>query len=494
MKKITFVLGLLFAAASLNAQTQQVTNALPKIRLDLFSDGYNQPLGIENAGRFDNRLFIVEKGGKIWISDSAGNKSMMPFLDITARVLSNGSEQGLIGLTFHPQYAANGYFFVNYINLAGHTRVSRFRVSNNDPDIANPNSELIILRVIQPFANHNGGQLQFGQDGYLYVALGDGGNAGDPFNNGQNPNTLLGKMLRIDINNATNGNNYSIPPTNPFVGVSGWRKEIWASGLRNPFRFSFDRLNGDMWLSDVGQDDWEEINHQPAMSNGGENYGWGCFEGCHFFKFNCNPNGTPPVFPVAEYKHKLQPCAGSITGGFVYRGTQLPKMYGKYFYTDYCTGILRTVYQDHEVWVNRYLRTATPEAYTSFGEDNMGELYLAHVATGEIYHVVDSSASVTPVLVSSNKTGFNTNLKSDDISLFPNPNSGQFTVQLNASQKEVYTVTIANHLGQQVFSETKTVQEGFNEFTFSSDKFTKGMYIMQIHTSEGAVNKRFSVQ
>ncbi|MEO5572748.1 MAG: PQQ-dependent sugar dehydrogenase [Bacteroidia bacterium] len=491
MKKITLVFGLLFAAASLNAQTQQVTNSLPKIRLDDFSEGYTAPLGIENAGPFDNRLFIVEKGGKIWICDSAGKKSNKPFLNITSRVGSVGSEQGLLGLAFHPQYYANGYFYVNYTNVDGDTRVSRFSVSAN-PNRADTSSELVLLKVRQPFVNHNAGQLKF-RNGYLFIALGDGGDAADPYNNGQDPNKLLGKMLRIDVNNPTHGRNYGIPPTNPYIGVSGWRPEIWASGFRNPFRFSFDHLTSDMWIGDVGQDSWEEIDYEEATSTGGQNYGWGCFEGSHFFKANCNPNGQPPVFPIAEYAHSTEPCSGSITGGYVYRGMEFPKMYGKYFYADYCTGILRTVYKDHDVWVNRYLVTAEPQQYSSFGENNVGELFLADVAEGEIYHIVDSSA-ISPRFASGGQSNFASNLNADKVSLFPNPNSGLFTVQLNASQKETYTVNISNQLGQQVLSETKTVQQGFNEFTFSSDKFTKGMYIMQIQTSDGIINKRFSVQ
>lgn len=490
MKKLLLGLCLFSATVLLKAQpAQQVTNSLPKLKLQDFSDGYIAPLDIENCG--DSRLFIVEKAGKIWICDSDGNKSSSPFLNITSRVKSTGSEQGLLGLAFDPAYSANGYFYVNYINLQGNTRISRFHVSAS-PNIANANSELILLTQVQPFSNHKGGQLKFGPDGYLYIALGDGGDAADPFNNGQNPKTFLGKLLRIDIRHGSNGKQYSIPPTNPYVEMAGWKPEIWASGLRNPFRFSFDALNDNLWISDVGQDNWEEINFQEASSTGGENYGWGCWEGSHFFKDNCNPNSAHAVFPIAEYEHIVSPgCGGSITGGYVYRGTEFPKMWGKYFYTDYCTGIIRAVYRDHNVWVNRYVTTGEPLEYSSFGEDMNGEIYLADVAQGDIYHLVDSSA--LPIKPNGNRIFMQTQ-SSDHVLLFPNPNAGQFTVQLIADQKDIYNMKVVNELGQEVWSEKKSIEMGNNEFIISSDKFKTGIYILQIFTSEAIMSKKFSIQ
>ncbi|HUM48320.1 MAG TPA: PQQ-dependent sugar dehydrogenase [Chitinophagales bacterium] len=266
MKNVFTLLILLVAVTLVRAQT-----TVPQLELEDFSEGFNKPLAIENCG--DSRLFIVEQPGKIWIVDEDGNKSPEPFLDITTRVKYDGAEQGLLGLAFHPDYAVNGFFYVNYITLEGNTRIARFQVSANDPNRANPSTQKTILKVKQPFANHNGGCLRFGPDGYLYIGLGDGGDAGDPFENAQDPGQLLGKMLRIDINT---GDPYAIPPTNPFVNVAGYQPEIWALGLRNPFRWSFDRLTGDLWIGDVGQDKWEEINYQSVSSTGGENYGWDC--------------------------------------------------------------------------------------------------------------------------------------------------------------------------------------------------------------------------
>ncbi|MBA3647727.1 MAG: PQQ-dependent sugar dehydrogenase [Chitinophagales bacterium] len=483
MKKISLIVTLLFATAFLKAQTDH----LPNLKLKTFSSGYNQPLGIENAG--DDRLFIVERTGKIWVCNSSGKKSDAPFLNISDLITTDGDEQGLLGLAFDPNYAANGYFYVNYTNKDGNTRISRFSVKPNNPNQAKKQSELVLLKVKQPFINHNSGSIRF-SEGYLYIPLGDGGDAADPLNNAQDPGILLGKVSRIDVTHGENGKNYSIPPTNPFIGVSGYLPEIWATGLRNPWRFSFDALTDDMWIGDVGQDDWEEIDFQPA-GEGGLNYGWSCWEGSHFFKDDCNPNGTPPTFPIAEYEHIVSPgCGGTIIGGFVYRGANYPDMYGKYIYADYCTGIFRAVYQDKGVWVNRYISTEDPFEYTAFGTDVDDELYVTDYINGEILHVKDAAASKEPR--STKKLGQKSN--TEQISLYPNPNAGQFTVELNALYNGNSFVTIFNQIGQQILSETKPLQQGINKFSFASEKLTQGIYILQIRASDGTINKRFSVQ
>lgn len=487
MKKITLVF-IMLLAVSVKAQTDK----LPKLRLQEFSEGYMEPLGIENAG--DSRLFIVERGGKIWICDSNGTKSAKPFLNISSLVGTADDEQGLLGLAFDPDYSINGFFYVNYTDHNGDTHISRFKVSNGNPNKAKMSTELNLLTIDQPFVNHNGGCLRFGQNAYLYIALGDGGDAGDPFNNAQDPTTLLGKMLRIDVRtaDATMGTNYSIPPTNPFVNTSGYRPEIWATGLRNPWRFSFDALNGDLYIGDVGQNLWEEINFQPASSMGGENYGWSCWEGAHFYKSDCDANATPATFPIAEYPHTdAADCSGTVISGFVYRGTQFPNMYGKLIYADFCTGDFRTVYKKHNVWQNRFLTTEEPFEYTSFGTDINGELYVTDIGGGEILHVVDSAELG---LRSSNQSGFKPSQTIDELTLFPNPNSGQFTVEFNTSQRGKYTVTITNQIGQLVLSETKPAEIGVNQWIFSSDKFLNGIYVLQIATPEGAIYKKFSVQ
>jgi glucose/arabinose dehydrogenase len=489
MKKITLLLILFSMTAAVNGQS----DLLPKFRLQDFSSGYDQPLGIVNCG--DSRLFIVERTGKIWICDSAGNKSANPFLDISDSVLTADDEQGLLGLAFDPDYSANRKFYINYISKTGNSRISRFKVSLNNPDSADRSTEYLLLHLGQPFPNHNGGQLQFGPDGYLYASFGDGGDAADPFNNGQDLNTLLGKIIRIDVHNTTGNLRYGIPPTNPFVGMAGHREEIWASGLRNPWRFTFDSQNGNMWIGDVGQNNWEEINFQPSTSTGGENYGWGCWEGAHFFKSNCDANNIPPVFPIAEYPHTTSACSGSIIGGYVYRGQQFPRLMGKYIYTDFCTGVFRTVYKDHDVWVNRYLRTEEPFSYTSFGENMNGDLFVSSASTGEIYAIVDSTIITPSFTAQSENQAMRINSANDGrLLLYPNPNTGEFTVQMSAVKEEILPVTIVNHVGQVILSGNRSLHAGINEWSFSILDLKKGIYFIQVQTEEGTVAKKFSVQ
>src|SRR5688500_8050295 len=282
MKRITCFFGFLSLAILLNAQTL----TLPDIELVQFAKGFSQPVGIEHAG--DSRLFIVEQTGKIKIVTPDG-KTKSHFLNWSDKISTTGFEQGLLGLTFDPDYATNGYFYIHYTNLAGNSTISRLSVNPNNPDKALPSSELIMFTNVDPFRNHNSGQLAFGPDGYLYFTMGDGGAGGDPFNNGQDLSTTFGKILRIDPTN----DGYDIPPSNPYAGMEGMAEEIWASGLRNPWRFSFDLATGDLWIPDVGQNTWEEVNYTSVTSNGGENYGWSCREGLHLFETDCDNNGIP---------------------------------------------------------------------------------------------------------------------------------------------------------------------------------------------------------
>lgn len=293
---------------------------------------------------------------------------------------------------------------------------------------------LIVRQPKDPkYVNHKAGCLKFGPDGYLYATLGDGGYFGDPHNNAQDLGNLLGKMLRIDINkpDLAQGRNYSIPLSNPFVGKADSRNEIWASGLRNPFRFSFDKLTGDLWLPDVGQDAWEEINLERKGENGGRNYGWSCYEGNHNYKFNnCNYNGTKYFFPIVEYKHTEHPCA-AITGGFVYRGSKYPRMYGMYIYNDYCNGNYSVVFKRNQTWSNIFLLDEEDEEYVSFGEDSQGELYSIDEVTGEIEQVIDASQKQNVI------TGTQLNLSNLNLKLSPNPNKGNFTVELTAPKRSL---------------------------------------------------------
>jgi len=351
----------------------------PELELVPVATGLATPVVVTNAGDGSNRLFIVEKAGRIRIVEN-GSLLATPFLDIDPVVNSSGSEQGLLGLAFHPNYAVNGYFFVNYTDSAGDTVVSRFSVTPGDPNIADPGSEFEILSIVQPFSNHNGGQIEFGPDGYLYIGMGDGGSAGDPGDRAQNLAVMLGKMLRIDVDNTDPPLAYRIPADNPFLGTAGAAGEIWAYGLRNPWRFSFDRTTGDLFIGDVGQNLYEEIDFQPASSPGGENWGWRCYEASHPYNTSgCGPIGEYEM-PILEYSHTSGRC--SVTGGYRYRGVEAPGLRGAYLFGDYCTG---------DVWAAVYDGTAgtwsavdlnfTENLFSlrTFGEDEQGNV---HVSAG----------------------------------------------------------------------------------------------------------------
>ncbi|RPI95615.1 MAG: glucose dehydrogenase [Chloroflexi bacterium] len=318
--------------------------------------GLNGPVDLQADG--SGRLFVIEKVGRIRIIEN-DQVLEVPLLDISDRVGSNGSEQGLLGLAFHPQYAENGRFFVNYTDTSGDTVIARFQVSD-DPNVADPASEVKLLGVSQPFQNHNGGVLAFGPDGYLYAGLGDGGSAGDPNGNAQNTEVLLGKLLRLDVDSAEP---YAVPADNPFGS------EIWAYGLRNPWRLSFDRSTGDLYIGDVGQGDWEEIDFLAAGSPGGTNFGWDFREGAHDFEGG-GPEGM--IDPVAEYSHAERNC--SVTGGYVYRGS-MPEWNGIYLYGDYCTGMIWGLIRAESGWQNQLLFDLDV-TITSFGQDAAGEIYL----------------------------------------------------------------------------------------------------------------------
>ncbi|HUP59926.1 MAG TPA: PQQ-dependent sugar dehydrogenase [Thermoanaerobaculia bacterium] len=351
-----------------------------EIVLQPLVSGLIKPVAIAHAG--DTRLFIVEQRGTIAVFDGTSLLAA-PFLDIRSLVRSGG-EQGLLGIAFHPRYAENGFFYVNYTDASGDTVVARYSVSTTDPNRADGLSARVLLQVDQPFANHNGGQLQFGPDRYLYIGMGDGGSGGDPGNRAQNRNDLLGKMLRIDVDSGTP---YGIPPSNPFVNASNARDEIWSYGLRNPWRFSFDRTTGDLWIADVGQGDWEEVNFQPATSIGGENYGWRRMEGSHCFNPSSNCNDGSLVLPAIEYGHTNGAC--SVTGGHVYRGTRYPFLRGIYIYGDYCNGVIwgatRTI---SGAWTSRVLTDAS-FFISTFGEDAAGEMYVADHGGGRILKITD---------------------------------------------------------------------------------------------------------
>ena len=377
--RILIFLLLLFPFLSACAQTDQQstdkTYAFEKI-----ADGLQGPVDLVHAGDGSGRLFVVEKDGTIRIIKD-GEVLIEPFLEIEDRT-SKGGERGLLGLAFHPNYADNGLFYINYTNASGDTVVAQYSVSN-DAAKADKASEQILLTITQPEGNHNGGDLAFGPDGYLYVATGDGGGGGDrhgEIGNGQDLTTLLGKLLRIEVGN----NSYATPNSNPFIGNADARDEIWAYGLRNPWRFSFDRETGDLYMGDVGQNAYEEINFQAADSQGGENYGWRIMEGfnCYEPRNGCDKTGL--VEPILEYDHSL---GSSITGGYVYRGETLSDLVGSYFYGDYSSGRIWQAKQQNDGSWQEDLFMDTDYGISSFGEDEAGELYLVDLRGGGVYRL-----------------------------------------------------------------------------------------------------------
>ena len=363
------------------------------VLLESFGPSFNSPVEIKNAG--DERLFVVEKSGKIKILNQNGSVNSTPFLDIEDRVSTNANERVLLGLAFHPNYPENPFFFVNYTNNSGATTISKFSVSANQ-DIAN-DSETILLEINQPYANHNGGCINFGPDGNLYIGMGDGGSGGDPQNFSQNTESLLGKMLRINVNSGA----YSIPENNPYGD------EIWSIGLRNPWKFSFDSLNGDLWIADVGQNEFEEINmvqNNPANIN----YGWRCYEGNEPYNLSgCPEEGL--TFPVSTYSHYSSgdfKC--SITGGYVYRGNQISGLNGVYFFADYCSGEIGLLSKnENDEWDMSLAFPNINGSWVSFGEDINGELYIASI-NGGVYKIIDAALS-------------NNEIDSDTLNYFPNP-------------------------------------------------------------------------
>ncbi len=429
------------------------------VDIELFKSGFSNPLNLQHAN--DDRLFVVEQGGKIKIIQSDGTVNTTPYLDLSGQI-SSGGERGLLGLAFHPDYANNGYFFVNYTKPNGDTQISRFSVDSGNPDLADENSELPIIGYSQPFSNHNGGCLAFGPDGYLYIASGDGGSSGDPGNRAQNINLLLGKLLRIDVDNPSGGNNYGIPADNPFVGNPNAREEIWAYGLRNPWRFSFDLTENNLWIGDVGQSSREEVN-RVNIGEAGLNYGWRCYEGTQTF----NTQGCPPqsefTFPLAEYTHAGGNC--SITGGYVYRGSVYSDIEGLYFFADYCSGMIGTVdaagnLVDHGDFSGNWV---------SFGEGFDKELYIIDISGGDIYKIIGGQIVGTEDFSMLNS-----------LSMLPNPASHNISFSLK--NDTLQTIQLFDVRGRLVASDENISS---NEKTFSIEMLNSGIYFAKVTSKKG---------
>jgi glucose/arabinose dehydrogenase len=367
-----------------------VAGTVQGVSLQQVASNLDSVTSITNAG--DSRLFLTLRPGRIVVLENGGVKPQ-PFLDIHG-LTTNDGERGLLSVAFHPRYAQNGLFFIDYTNLQGNTVIARYQVSASDPGQADPASARILLTIAQPYSNHNGGQLQFGPDGDLYIGMGDGGSGYDPECRAQDPSMLLGKMLRIDVDqNVATPPYYGIPASNPFRGAGDPPGEVWASGLRNPWRFSFDRETGDLWIGDVGQDQHEEIDFQPASSRGGENYGWKIMEGTFCSSRIACPASTPPcgssayTLPVLEYSHQSR-C--SVIGGYVYRGNAVSQLRGDYVFGDLCSGEILAAARSGEGFTVRTVPGQIPQL-TTFGEDHDGELYAASL-TGQLYRFTGTAA------------------------------------------------------------------------------------------------------
>ncbi len=451
MKKIQLLLLVCFGGLFATAQ---------EIFLEPYASGFDSPVDLKNAG--DDRLFVVEQGGDIEIIQADGSVNATSFLDISGNI-SSGGERGLLSVAFHPDYSNNGFFFVNYTRQDGGTRISRFSVDPSNPDLALPASELIILEYSQPFSNHNGGCLQFGPDGFLYIASGDGGSGGDPGNRAQNTEVLLGKLLRIDIDNPIpGGTNYSIPADNPFAGNPSSAQEIWAYGLRNPWKFSFDSATDDLWIADVGQNAFEEINKVGA-TEAGLNYGWRCYEASTIF----NNAGCPPAgdltFPIAEYPHSE---GQSITGGYVYRGTDFPAMEGLYFFADFISGLVGSinpsgVYEDYG---------SLGGNWATFGVDNSNELYIAGF-NGVISRVT------APIIFGIDDQ--------DNSTFMVYPNPAEDTVNLKLTNDTISSLTLLDMKGSVLFTE-EALSVSQKELNVAN--LSQGVYLLKLTTQNNSTH------
>lgn len=427
------------------------------VDLQSFADGFSNPTEIANAG--DDRLFVVEKGGQIKVLNANGSVNAMPFLDISS-IISAGGERGLLGLAFHPDYDTNSFFYVNYTNTTGDTVIARYMTSTVDPDVADPNSGTVLLTVVQPFSNHNGGCINFGTDGYLYISMGDGGSGGDPNDYAQNLDSLLGKMLRIDVD-GNNAGMYGIPADNPFASTEG-ADEIWAYGLRNAWKFSFDKDNNDLWIADVGQSAIEEINKaDPTLA--GLDYGWRCYEGTSEFNLtDCNNAGTA-VFPFAEYTHTATGGC-SITGGYVYRGTDFINFEGMYFFADYCNNKIGMVDTNGNI---DYTIAFSGEFFTTFGQDIDGELYIAGTGSGTVYRITDASLAVKEHTASA-------------FTIYPNPAYDIITVQTDNTP--VAAIAVYDISGKMLISKE---YKAISSPTVNISALPQGLYMIMITDSNG---------
>ncbi|WP_298514829.1 PQQ-dependent sugar dehydrogenase [uncultured Kordia sp.] len=430
------------------------------VSLQSFAIGFNKPLDIKHAN--DSRLFIVEQDGIIKILKSDGLTNSTPFLDIDDKVITGLGEVGLLGLAFDPNYATNNRFYVNYINNNLDTVISRFTTSAN-PDIADDTSEEILLTIPQPVSIHNGGSLAFGNDGFLYIALGDGGIP----NNSQNLQSHLGKILRIDVSGATS---YTIPATNPYVGDPAGLDEIWSYGLRNPWKITFDSDNGELWIADVGNFIKEEINNVPII-DAGYNFGWNCYEGTSMVNNSNCPAMATVTFPVSEYSPGGNPFKCAITGGYRYRGSMYPDFEGLYFFADYCTSEIGTLTPSGSSW-NMTFNGPFSGDIATFGEDVNKELYAAGLSNGIIYKIIDTTLGVEENSLENNYT------------LYPNPANDYFQISNQNTASQLTEVKMYSFSGKLISTTAITTENQ----KITTDRLTNGIYIAQLISNNGGVS------
>lgn len=437
------------------------------IELEQVATGFSSISEIARDGSNSNKLYVVQQGGQIRILQENGTVNTTPF--VTVSPIRTGGEQGLLGLAFHPEYATNGYFYVYYVNNSGDIEIARYTRSTANPEVADVTSRTILLTIPHPVnTNHNGGSMHFGADGYLYISTGDGGGSGDPNRNSQNTSQLLGKMLRLDVNvDGMTDTDYLIPATNPFIN-SGGAPEVWAYGLRNAWKFSLNRLNGDLWIADVGQNAVEEIN-KVTIATPGLNFGWRCYEGNSVFNSTGCADSSTMTFPVAQYTHVNGMC--SITGGYVYTGTEFTNMQNKYFFADYCGGSIG--------WINSTTPgdiTWTPTFntnFTTFGEDNSGNLYVAGGNNGIIYKVTDATADAAQ-------------FEKKTVKVHPNPAKNEVFVTFN---NEAATAIIYDMGGKRLIQQQLTKQA--NRIDTSS--LQAGIYLMEINAGSNRMQQKLVI-
>ncbi|MFH1194355.1 MAG: PQQ-dependent sugar dehydrogenase [bacterium] len=442
---------------------------------------FDAPVDIQSSPDESNRIFIVEQEGRIKVFENLpGVNSVAEFLDLTDKVLYGG-EQGLLGLAFHPEFSINGYFYIDYTtDNPRRTVISRFKVKLNNPNEADPESESVLLEIDQPYSNHNGGQIAFGPDGYLYISMGDGGSGGDPENRAQNLSSLLGKILRIDVDNSSDGEKYAIPTDNPFAGnTNNYMQEIFAYGLRNVWRFSFDHFTGELWAADVGQDVWEEID----IIKNGKNYGWRMMEGFHCYNPSSDCEQPGLELPVWEYEHNSS-GGYSITGGYLYRGAAASEIYDKYIYGDFVSGRIWALAKDGTNYINELL-FETNRAISTFGNDRYNNLYFADYNSGNIY-IIKGTLIVSAESIKPNKYFLHQN--------YPNPANPTTTIKFSLEKYGHVKIILYDSLGRQVgIIFNGYANAGINTVSFDASKLASGIYIYKLISENFTFSRKMVV-